>query len=261
MKAMSVGADVALPSPKGPRVLIYHQVGTGTGKQMEVAIDDFVWQMDWLATNREVVDLDTAIRRWGETEADRLVVLTFDDGYEDTYTRAFPLLRERDFPFTLYLATEMVERRLFDDVPTLTWNQIAEMAASGLMTLGAHTHTHRDLRGTGYDETRFELEISNHIIEQRTGIVPRHFAYPWGFWSERAHRVVKEIYETASLGAPVSRTNFDAHMVFRFPVQLSDGTRWFSSRVRGGLLMEERIRRRLRGYRPREQFYEPVERS
>lgn len=247
-KAFFAVADFATSAPKGPRLLIYHRVGITTGQQMELSVEDFVWQLDWLKTNREVVDLETAVMRWNESEADNLVVLTFDDGYEDTYTTAYPLVRERGFPFTLYVSTEMLESECQSTrVRSLTWEQVQEMLDSGLLTLGAHTHTHRDLRSCGYEEIRYELDVSNDIIKHRTGIFPRHFAYPWGYWTEQAHHVVTQTYETATLGAPLFEKGFDAHKIFRFPVQLSDGRRWFPHRIRGGLLMEEWVRRRLRG--------------
>lgn len=248
-KLTFAASDLVLPSPPGPRLLIYHQVGTGASRQMEVTTDDFVWQLDWLVSNREVVDLDTAIKRWHEPDADRLVVLTFDDGYEDTFTTAFPRLRERGFPFALYIATGMIDGASGEGVRSLTWEQIEEMAASGLLTVGAHTHTHRDLRGVGYDETLSELGACNQLIEDRLGVVPRHFAYPWGYWDEPAHRAVSETYTTAVLGSSPWPTPFDRHKIHRFPVQLSDGKRWFPSRLRSGLLAEEWLRRRLRGYR------------
>lgn len=248
-KATFAAADLLLPTPTGPRLLIYHNVGTRGGRQMEVSREDFIWQLNWLVVNREVVDLETAVRRWTEPGADRMVVLTFDDGYEDTYTTAFPLMRERGIPFTLYVATDMIERGPEAGVHPLGWGQIREMLDTGLLTLGAHTHTHRDLRGVEQEDVLRELEVSNDIIEQRTGVTPRHFAYPWGYWAERAHGAVAETYETAVLGAPLWRSGFDTHQIFRFPVQLSDGARWFYARLSGGLLLEEWTRRRLRGYR------------
>lgn len=242
-------ADLVLPTPEGPRLLIYHQVGTGSSRQMAVTVSDFTWQLGWLTDNREVVGLAQALERWNEPGADRLVVLTFDDGYEDLFTTAFPLMKERDLPFTLYVATEMVETvRGEEGTRSLTWDQIATMLGSGLLTIGAHTHTHRDLRSATFEETVSELERSNNLIVERLGVEPRHFAYPWGYWSPRAHDAVSSTYETAVLGGPLRRSDHDPHMIHRFPVQLSDGTRWFRSRLRGGLVGEEWVRRRLRGY-------------
>lgn len=248
-KATFAAADLLLPTPEGPRILIYHRVGSRTGQQMEVSREDFIWQLNWLVSNREIVDLETAVRRWTEPGADQMVVLTFDDGYEDTYTTAFPLMRERGIPFTLYVATDMIERGSAIGVYPLSWGQIREMLDTGLLTLGAHTHTHRDLRAVEYADVLGELHVSNDIIEQRTGVTPRHFAYPWGYWAEHAHRAVAETYETAVLGAPLWRSDFDTHQIFRFPIQLSDGARWFQARLSGGLRIEEWTRRKLRGYR------------
>ncbi|MGB7860513.1 MAG: polysaccharide deacetylase family protein, partial [Acidimicrobiia bacterium] len=117
---------------------------------MEVTVANFRRQLSWLQTRYEVVDLATAISRWHDSDSDRLVVLTFDDGYRDTRTVAYPLLLEREMPFTLYIATQQVEAATRSsgstDGSSLAWSDIAEMDSSKLLTIGAHTHTHKDLR-------------------------------------------------------------------------------------------------------------------
>lgn len=243
-------ADQFLPSPGGPRILIYHQVGVGHGKQMEVTSDDFEWQLGWLVKNRRVVDLETALSQWGSPQSEELVVLTFDDGYRDTYTKALPVLKVHGLPFTIYVATSFVaESDMSHDL--LTWSQLEEMAGTGLLTVGAHTHTHADLRMLGKSAVAREIEASNKLIEARLGLQPRHFAYPWGYWAETADALIRGEYESAALGAPHRGVtpDRDPYLVHRFPIQLSDGKRWFKSRLEGGLLLEEELRRRLRGYR------------
>jgi peptidoglycan/xylan/chitin deacetylase (PgdA/CDA1 family) len=217
---------------------------------MEVTTPDFAWQLSWLQDHREVVDLEAAVGRWEDDDADSLVVLTFDDGYQDTFITAFPLMAERGLPFTLYLATEMIDSgEVREGAAPIEWGQVETMMATGLVTIGSHTHTHRDMREVDRESALEELERSDRIIEERLGVVPRHFAYPWGYWAPETDEVVRSRYATAVLGAPRGRVDFDAHQIHRFPVQLSDATRWFRSRLRGGLLAEERVRRRLRGYR------------
>lgn len=246
-KALFTTLDRLQEPPSGPRILIYHQVGAGLDRQMAVTTSDFEWQLDWLAKHREVVDIETAVRRWEENGSDRLVVLTFDDGYRDTFTRAFPLMQERGFPFTLYVTTEMIHSE--GTGKGLLWGHLETMLSSGLMTLGGHTHSHRDLRGATRDEVRWELDRCDDLLQRRLGRRPLHFTYPWGYWSQIAHDEVIARYDTATIGAPVERTPFDPHILPRFPVQLSDRRRWFVARLRGGLLLEERVRRTLRGYR------------
>lgn len=251
-KPLFAVADRLVDAPHGPRILIYHQVGAGLGRQMEVTPSDFEWQLQWLSENCDVVDLDTAASRWHESDTDRLVVLTFDDGYMDTYTTAWPLLREFGFPFTLYLSTEHIGGAGLSgrDQP-LGWGEIESMMSSGRLTLGAHTHRHTDLRTVTTDQAEEELETSDGIIDSRLGVRPRHFAYPWGYWSESADPVVRRRYVTATLGAPPLRrpSSYDPHMIYRFPVQLSDGRRWFRARLSRGLVFEEELRRRIRRYR------------
>jgi len=250
-KLVFATADRLIRSPNGPRILIYHQVGAGLGRQMEVTADDFVAQLDYLEENREVVDLDTALSKWDAADSMNLVVISFDDGYRDTYTTAFPELKRRGFPFTLYVSTGQVESG--EGIPgaePITWSQIAEMLDSGLVTLGAHTHNHSDLRTLSSTQIRNELVRSNDLIVSRTGVFPKHFAYPWGYWSQVAHQLVVDLYESAALGGiPNWARPFDQYRVPRYPVQLSDGFRWFPHRLRGGFLLEEWMRRRLRGYR------------
>lgn len=253
-KTVFAAADRFQSSPSGPRVLIYHQVGAGLGRQMEVTTADFVEQLDWLATNREVVSFDEALARWEDPGAENLVVLTFDDGYLDTYATAYPLLSERGFPFLIYLATESIESGVALGPPgaadPLTWDLITEMVESGLVSIGSHTHRHTDLRSVSQGDIEHELSTSDELIGERLGVTPVHFAYPWGYWSPEAARLVDRRYQTAAIAfTPRPPEHLNKHQLHRYPVQLSDGFRFFPARLRGGLRLEERVRRRLDGYR------------
>jgi peptidoglycan/xylan/chitin deacetylase (PgdA/CDA1 family) len=250
-KAVFAAGDRFVRSPAGPRILIYHQVGTSHGHQMEVTTEAFAEQLAWLASEREVVDLATALSRWDEPGSERLVVLTFDDGYRDVYTTAFPMLADRGMPFVLYISTGLVGPA--DEVETvedpLDWPDISEMVGSGLLTLGAHTHSHPDLRSLSSEAVAAELERSDQIIFEMLGSSPRHFAYPYGFWSTSADAPVRERYETAVLGgSPSPSPKPDHHLLHRYPVQLSDGFTWFKQRMAGGFRLEEAVRKRIKGY-------------
>ena len=123
------------------------------------------------------------------------------------------------------------------------------MVSSGLLTVGAHTHTHRDLREASPHQIGEEINTSNALIADKLGIDPSHFAYPWGYWSEAADSTVKDKYRSATLGgSPRAFRGFDVHQIHRYPVQRSDGFRFFGARLRGGLLLEEKVRRALKGY-------------
>lgn len=253
-KAGFTAADLLHAPLPGPRLLIYHQVGVSTGRQMEVPKERFEKQLKWLLDQKEVVTLDDALSRWADSGSCDLVALTFDDGYVDTFEVAFPILLERGMPFTLYVSTQHIESgesRYGEEASApLTWQMIEEMLESGLMTLGSHTHTHADLRLLDADRIEWELEECDQRLQQRLGLTPRHFAYPWGYWSDAADALVRSRYNSAVVGAPanVSELEGDPYILYRYPVQRADRFWFFKRRMSKGLLYEEKVRRRLRGH-------------
>lgn len=252
-KALFASADLVRRRVIGPRILIYHQVGSDLGREMEVSIDHFRRQLDWMDKHGKVVPLEDALARVLDPNADRLFVLSFDDGYRDIYQNAFPLLAKRQLPFTLYLTTHPIESGVAltpgGRADPLSWEQVGQMNATGLMTVGSHTHRHPDLRKLGTNVIEEELDISNQLIRERVGVTVRHFAYPWGYWAEKAEPHVKARFSTAVLGAgpPITAGN-DPHRIHRVPIQRSDGMVFFPWKVKRGMRLEETIRRRLRGY-------------
>lgn len=243
--------DAVRSESTGSRILIYHQVGAGHGYQLDVPTAAFSEQMRWLTDRHRVVSLDTALA--ARTDTKPVVAVTFDDGYADMFHNAFPLLAELGIPFTLYLTTGPVEHGeplvARPNSDPLTWDHIETMLESGLLTLGAHTHTHPDHRHA----TAAFLEDDNgrcdEIIERRTGHRPVHFAYPYGYWAAHADQVVRRRYQTAALGGThLADTTFDGHLFHRVPIQLADRRLFFRSKLRRGSRTEESVRRRLTRY-------------
>jgi peptidoglycan/xylan/chitin deacetylase (PgdA/CDA1 family) len=250
-KALFAAADLVMGSWPGPRVLIYHQVVPNPQRQMEVSVDAFEAHLFWLRANAQVVDLEEAILKRGHPDAHKLFVLSFDDGYADLFDTVYPSLDESAMPFTLYLSTKHIETQepMSPGSQPLTWDQIGKMAEGGLMTLGAHTHNHMDLRHASVSEMEDDLGLSNQLIEDRVGIVPIHFAYPWGYWSPLADTVVRGHYQTAALGGGRPLTSeVDPYLIHRMPVQRSDEAFFFRRKAKRGMRLEEKLRRMLRGY-------------
>lgn len=250
-KTLFAAADLVMGSWPGPRLLIYHQVRPHPGRQMEVSVEAFKAHLRWLRANATVVRLEEALLRRGQPDAHNLFVLTFDDGYADLFETVYPLLDDLAMPFTLYLSTKHVETQqpMSPGSQPLTWDQIAKMAEGGLMTLGAHTHEHMDLRLASLNQIEADLGESNGLIKDRVGIVPVHFAYPWGYWSPIADTVVRKHYRSAALGGgrPLTAAS-DPFLTHRLPVQRSDGAFFFRRKARRGMRLEEKVRRMVRGY-------------
>ena len=110
------------------------------------------------------------------------VVLTFDDGYRDSYTNAFPLLCKYGFEGTFFLITAYIDEQRPEYV---TWDQVIEMAAAG-MEMQAHGHTHVDLRDRTADYLIWQMLGSRQAIEARTHKPVRFFCYPFGKYDDLA---------------------------------------------------------------------------
>ncbi|HSJ83259.1 MAG TPA: polysaccharide deacetylase family protein [Acidimicrobiia bacterium] len=250
-KAVFATADLFLGTWPGPRILIYHQIGAGSGRQMDLMPEAFRRHVDWLQSQGRIVGLGDALSGADDHNANRSYVLTFDDGYADFFENAFPLLRIRGIPFTLYLTSGHIEtgKPLHEGDRPLTWDMVREMVDSGLVTMGAHTHSHPDLRGLRIADVEREIEKSNELIEGRTGLAPRHFAYPKGYWDPQAETVVRRHYDTAVLGAgPPVTGETDPHRVHRVPVQKADRQFFFARKVQRGMRLEERARALVKSY-------------
>ena len=115
------------------------------------------------------------------------VVITFDDGWRNQYSYAFPLLRKYGYTATFFIFTDAIGRDNF-----LTWDQIRVVNNSG-MTIGGHTRTHPYLfELTNMDSLRQEIIGGKRIIEDQIGHSIQEFAYPFGQYDDRIIGVVKE---------------------------------------------------------------------
>jgi peptidoglycan/xylan/chitin deacetylase (PgdA/CDA1 family) len=108
------------------------------------------------------------------------IVLTFDDGYRDFYTDAWPILRYHGFSATVYLVAGVI-----DEPAYLTREMIHELDASGKVDFGAHTAFHSDLPSISDGEAEAEIIGSKHALEELLGHPVRTFCYPAGHYSDR----------------------------------------------------------------------------
>ncbi|HEB78305.1 MAG TPA: polysaccharide deacetylase family protein, partial [Methylothermaceae bacterium] len=152
-----------------------------------------------------------ALRRWGyqpvsleriqthlesgEPLPARSVAITLDDGFEDNYRNAFPILQDLAVPATLFLATGHLEKtnawmRGWPQHPMLNWNQIREMHRHGI-GFGGHTVSHCHLDQVDEDRAREEIEGCRHTIEDRLGTACDHFAYPYGRFTDATVALVR----------------------------------------------------------------------
>ena len=256
--------DRVLSPPGGVVVLIYHRVGGGSALDVDLPASEFAIQMESLAATGRVVSLDRALDQLNEEAPPSQVppgpgpiVVTFDDGTADFADVAFPILTKFGIPATLYLATEFIdEARHFpnDGIP-LSWTAVREVHESPLVTIGSHTHTHALLDRLAPAAIEAELDRADELIEEHLGSRPEHFAYPKAVaGSSSADAAVRRRYRSAALAGtranPFGRT--DPHRLARSPIQCSDGMRYFDAKTRGGMHLEDDLRRFINRWRYRD---------
>jgi peptidoglycan/xylan/chitin deacetylase (PgdA/CDA1 family) len=278
IKRLAAAGDRVRPPAPGVVVLIYHRVGGGSGTEVDLSPDVFDEQMAWLAESGRAVNLDRAVDLLThgrdviadqpddptddaadyppDDPADDPVVVTFDDGTADLADVATPILERHRVPATVYLATGFVDegRRFPDDGVPLSWAAVRDMAATGVVTFGSHTHGHVLLDRLSPAKAIDELDRSRDLVEQHVGAPAHHFAYPKAVAASPAiEALVRERYRSAALGGnrpnPVGTT--DVHRLARTAVQVSDGPAYFVRKAEGGMALEDTIRRAVNRVRYR----------
>jgi peptidoglycan/xylan/chitin deacetylase (PgdA/CDA1 family) len=235
--------------PSGTTLLIYHRVGGGTPDERDLPATEFVRQVEELTRHR-VVSLDTALDELEAGDESPKVVLTFDDGFVDVHTTAWPLLREAGLPFTLYVTTAYLDGTMHwpgstskHPGPALGWQQLAELAGSGLVTIGNHTHTHARPEGLSVEE----LDTCSGLLEQRLGVVPQHYCFTWGVPVPAARDLLAARFRSAATGLPGRNApGHDLLDLRRVPVRGSDPIGFFRAKLTGELGPERAYERIVR---------------
>ena len=187
VNAIGVYADQYQTVP----ILCYHRFGNGNGNgngngKMVISTANFAAQLDWLARNDyHVIPLSqlVAFLEGRQAVPKRSVVITIDDGYESVYRYALPLLRKYGFAATLFVYTDFIGA-----TDALSWAQLQDMAASGLVDVQAHSKTHRNLieRDAGDPDERYRQMLETEVrgpretLERRLPVQVRHYAFPYG---------------------------------------------------------------------------------
>jgi peptidoglycan/xylan/chitin deacetylase (PgdA/CDA1 family) len=193
----AIGGAVRVP------ILMYHYIRVNpvardrAGADLSVAPRDFVQEMQLLAsTGFHTVSLDdlTAALVSGRALPPKPVVLTFDDGYEDFYTAAYSVLRADGFRATSFVITGLVGAPGY-----LTWSQMREMEASGLVQFESHTVHHMEMTRLSIPQAQRELLESKWTLEMQLGVPVRYFCYPSGRYNARIELLVLHDGYTAAV--------------------------------------------------------------
>lgn len=185
-------ADVKYSVPEGVSVLMYHMIGDEQGNAAIMTEANLRIQMNYLRdhgyhpiTMQELYDYVTK----GAPLPEKPVCITFDDGYLDSYTIVYPLMKEYGFPWTLFLITDDVGK----PYNRMTWDQLKEMANSHAVTIASHTLSHPKLHNLATRaEKEKEIVDANKALKYQLGIDNVWLAYPYGDYDDEVIDICKK---------------------------------------------------------------------
>ena len=250
-------------SEQGPVILMYHHLapaGTyqGTADEDNGAILDvehFAEQMAWLRENgyQTLFVSELADYLLNDQELpEKAVIITFDDGYESNYVYALPILEEYQIKANFAIVVRDTERREEqpDETPYadtslrhMTFEQLREMVASGLVEVGSHTyHSHGDVNVDDAGNTKpalvnyhyntvtkhletaeeyqervmTDLLKSREVLKAQLGKEPAYFAYPYGRYTNELIEIVEGAGFTVALSVKEDRIR-SARQILHLP--------------------------------------------
>ena len=194
-----------LPTPDGVirkvrvPILMYHHIALPppdadpVRRDLSLPPEAFEEQLQYLVkqgyTSITLSDLIHHLAR-GAPLPPKPVILTFDDGYRDAYTEAFPLLQKYGMTGTFFLITGFIDQGRPE---YLSWAQVKEMHRAG-MQFGSHTYTHPDLRGKPVEYLIWQILGSKEAIELRIQEPVRFFSYPSGKYDQLTEKVLRSAH-------------------------------------------------------------------
>ena len=171
-------------------IIMYHSIDEKSAvTKLSVSPESFERQMYFLKRgNYNVIRLEDLpdLMKNGRIPK-KTIVITFDDGFENNYTYAFPVLKKLGIPATVFISPGLVGKEGY-----LTWSQVIEMSESGVFSIGSHAMTHAYLPGSTEQKLDIEISDSKRAIESHTRKDIYSFCYPIGGFNDYVRDKVKD---------------------------------------------------------------------
>lgn len=221
---LTTAASHAETDPTSAVIIMYHRFGEQDHPSTSIALDQFQAHVDELLHGGYTVlplKQVVAALQSGEKLPDRTVAITIDDAFLSVYEKAWPILKQANLPFTLFVATDPIDRGLPD---YMSWDQLAEMQAAGV-DMGSQAVTHPHMPSQSAEASRQELVGSADRLQEMLGQRPTLFAYPYGETSLAIMKQAKQAGYAAAFGqhSGVAYAGLEPFYLPRFPLNETYG--------------------------------------
>lgn len=210
----------------GGVILVYHHVSHKTPATTSVTPEQFKQHLNYLEENNfnviSLTDLLNAIEQKKILPA-RTIAMSFDDAYISVFKTAYPLLKERNWPFSVFVASHAIDRGYSH---FMTWDQLRELSKYGAQ-IGGHTASHAHLARRENTQSQAdwlksvtqEIDLGNLRIESEIGKPVTAFAYPYGEFNTTLKELLKQrkLYGLAQHSGAVGPLT-DRQAIPRYPL-------------------------------------------
>jgi peptidoglycan/xylan/chitin deacetylase (PgdA/CDA1 family) len=171
-------------------ILYYHSIAVRLGNEVCMSPNKFQQQMTYLSEHGyHVISMDELYQGLYNSKPfpSKPVVITFDDGYSDNFTNAYPIMQKYGFAATVFVISSYI-----NESAALSAEQLKKLQ-NARWIIGEHTENHTDLTKLSSTQVVAELQRSRKAIEAITGKPLNYFAYPYGEYNTQVMNEVQKV--------------------------------------------------------------------
>jgi peptidoglycan/xylan/chitin deacetylase (PgdA/CDA1 family) len=184
-------------------VVVFHHVSWGIDYYTNTPPDIYANQISFLAEEFRFWSVRQAYEAYRRKENPAgHIIITFDDGYEDNFTFARPVLAAHGIKATFFVLPDYIggentwNGRCNYRARHMNWKQLQSLVDEG-HEIGSHGVSHRALTEMGVEEAEYELVTSRAVLADRLGVKVKSFAYPYGLTNSAVSELASRHYEVA----------------------------------------------------------------
>lgn len=227
----------------GCYILLYHRVADERHESVSASIENFPRQISFLVKHFSIITMERLINSIKNRKPLPLnsVIITFDDGYKDVFTNAYPALKKHNIPAIVFVTTDYMQSPVNSHQSAIyemmSWDDIREMADNNI-SIGSHTVSHPKLSTLADNEIEREAGKSKDIIQRHINREVVFFSYPYGgrdFFNDKIKEILKrQGYQCASSTVyGVNDLNSDLFELKRIPISYYEDETIFMIKVFG----------------------------
>ena len=196
--------------------LMYHRFEENKYPSTNIKLNDFLKHLEIIKNNNiRFVNPKNFKNELTANKKQRKILLTIDDGFLSFYKNAWPILKEEEIPFILFVSTREVGSSNY-----MNWSQIREISKENFVEIGNHSHSHEYLVDENIEIIESDIQNSINIFKEKLGKNSEFFSYPFGEYSITFKNIIKSLgfkYAFGQHSGVIDETK-DLFELPRFPI-------------------------------------------